>query len=77
MTTLQQEGHSAQVEIYLHVADRRLRVAQVGPDSMILRDQLDCPPSSAQVSISVDGHEEIHDIWLYEGIGQSRCVRFF
>jgi len=77
MTIVHSDGRSADVKIFLQIGGERLRVAQVGPNSMILRDLRKCPPgTSARVIISVDGHEDLHDIVLQRGIGDEAEVHF-
>jgi hypothetical protein len=76
MATIQ-EGYSAQVEIYLQVNGTRLAASCVGPDSITLREPRQLPPTQAQVVIVIDGHEKVHDVFLFEGqSGDSRQVRF-
>ena len=79
MGTSWANGYSAHVEIYLLVDGEPLRVAQVGPGSLILRDLREIPPgASAKLVIKIDDHNEEHDIILFEGASGSRQpVRFF
>jgi hypothetical protein len=60
----QDGGYSAEVELYLLVDGRRLPVAQVGKDFLILRDPVDVPSGYAELSITIDGNEQIHQIIL-------------
>ena len=75
----QQDGFSSRVRLQLRVRDQLLPVAQVGPDSLILRQTHEIPPSTlAQLLISVDGREETHDILLPEGVKKgSTQAKFF
>ena len=58
-------GYSSDVEIYLILADRKLPVSLVEGDVIILRDPEPVPNGHAQLSISVDGEAEIHDILIH------------
>ena len=64
MGILWKDGYSAHVEIYLIVGDEHLPVAQVGPNSLILRQPSELPAGHAQIVIKVDDHEEVHDVIL-------------
>lgn len=71
MTKLPSQGYSTRVKIYLLVDGRRLRVAQVGPSSLILREVEPAPPyTPAQVLICVDDTEDLYDVMLPDGIYQ-------
>jgi len=74
-----ENGYSAHVEIYLLVDGEPLRVAQVGPGSLILRDLREIPPgASAKLVIKIDDHNEEHDVILFEGASGSRqLVKYF
>jgi hypothetical protein len=68
MGTQWKDGYSAQVDLYLHVDGKRLRLAQVGPQFLILRDQCIIPAGAlAKIVIGVDGKEEEHDVVLHKG----------
>ncbi len=58
-------GYSSDVEIYLILEDRKLPVSLVEGDVIILREQEPVPNGHAQLSISVDGETEIHDILIH------------
>lgn len=60
----QDGGYSAEVEIYLLVDGRRLPVAQVGKDFLMLREPVDVPSGYAELCIVIDGNEQIHQIIL-------------
>ena len=61
------------------VDGEQLRVAQVGPDSLILRDlRVIAPSTSAKLVINIDDHHEEHDVVLFEGAsGTRQPVKFF
>ena len=48
-------GHSAKVEIRLRVQGMVLKVAQVGEESLILRDPCELPPCYGLIEIDADG----------------------
>jgi hypothetical protein len=62
------DGYSAQVDVHLHLGEQRLRVAQIGPDSFILREFCAIPPgTSAKIVIKVDDDEEERHVFLHRG----------
>lgn len=64
------------MRIFLHVNGRVLRVAQVGENSLILRDvYVTEPTSDAQVIIHVDGERRVYPVLLRKGI-QDKLVFF-
>ena len=73
------DGYSAEVEIYLLIDGRRLDVAQIAGDTLVLRDQQVIPPeTSATLVIKIDGHEEREQIFLQAGAESSEeLVPFF
>jgi len=71
-------GYSSDVEIYLCANGERLRVAQVGPSRLLLRDRRNIfPGTSAVILICIDGMEEEHHVMLDEGcVAESDVVNF-
>jgi len=61
-------GHSADVRMALLLNERSLPIAQLGPDFLFLAAPANYPPSTAEVLLSVDGHEERWAVRLPEGI---------
>ena len=61
-------GHSAVVRMRLVLNGHSLRIAQLGPDFLILREPADHPPSNAEITLVVDGNEERWPVHLSEGI---------
>ena len=61
-------GHAANVRMALLVNERRLPIAQLGPDFLFLAAPANSPPGLAKVLLSVDGHEERWTVRLPEGI---------
>lgn len=77
MIQLAKQAHSAKVRLRLLVNGDDLEVAQVGPDSCVLRDPRPHPPSDAQLIITVDGESETYNVFLCDGISaDSGEVRF-
>ncbi len=73
------DGYSAEVEIYLLIDGRRISVAQIAGDTLILRDQQPIPPGTmATLVIKIDDHEEREQIFLQAGAENSKeLVPFF
>lgn len=43
-------------------------VAKLGPDFVVLRDPIPHPPAEAELSLSIDGHEDRWRVELIDGI---------
>jgi hypothetical protein len=56
----------------LHLDGRTLAIAQLGPDFLILKDQIEHPPAEAEIAVSIDGHERCWRVRLDEGIQAKR-----
>jgi hypothetical protein len=61
-------GHSAEVCMRLLLDGHSLRIAQLGPDFLILREPTEHPPANAEITLAVDGKEERWLVHLPEGI---------
>lgn len=62
------DGYSTQVRLYLLVEGEQLRIAKIGSENFVLRDQLAIPASThAQLQIDVDGITELQDVFLPQG----------
>ncbi len=73
----ERQSHSSLVQIRLEVNGHVLRVAQVGEDSLILREPCQLPSSMGKIVITVDGQESEYLIFLHRGIApESRVVHF-
>jgi len=55
-------GYSSEVNIYLVVDGIQYPVAQVGPESLVLRESASVRSGHAQLVITVDGKAEFHDV---------------
>ena len=62
--------------MHLTIGGKRLSVGQMGPDFLIMDATEDCPPTVAQLYLSVDGNEREWPVFLPEGIsaGSRRVV---
>jgi hypothetical protein len=73
----ERERHSSLVQIRLEVNGQALQVAQVGENSLILREPCQLSKSPAKIVIVVDGQESEHSVFLHHGISSgSRVVHF-
>ena len=60
-------GHSADVRMRLLLNGFSLRIGQLGPDFLILREFREHPACEAEISLTVDGQEERWPVYLPEG----------
>lgn len=64
-------GYSSEVECHIQVADKALRIAQIGPKSFILRDGCELPPGTeGTIVITVDGDERKIHAFLQNGVAR-------
>lgn len=61
-------GYSAQVAIELRLPERTVRVAQMGPDFLLLAEPVDQAPCEAVVVLKVDQVGRSWSVFLPEGI---------
>lgn len=62
-------GYSSDVRIHLEIADKVLRIAQIGPKSFILRDHCEIPPGTeGTIVIKVDDRERKVHAFLQNGV---------
>lgn len=57
-------GYSADVKIHLVCGDRRYEVAEIGPDSMMLRNAPELPSGYAQIIFEIDGDRTVQDVFV-------------
>jgi hypothetical protein len=74
MGTRWKDGYSAHVELRLDLGDRVLKVAQVGPSSLILREPCDLEPCFGDLIIRVDDSVEKYRVALYEGASAKNAI---
>ena len=67
-------GHSADVRMFLYVNGDTLKIAQLGPEFIILRTPIEHEPTDAEISLSVDGNERRWAVRLVNGIRKD-CIR--
>jgi hypothetical protein len=74
-TAWEDGGYSSDVTIYVIVDGQRYDVAQIGPETLILRDAEAALSGPAQIVINVDGREEVHHVILFadESSGVELC----
>jgi hypothetical protein len=62
-------GYSPKVALTLKVAGRELALSDVGPKDVTVREACEgCPPSDAELLITVDDQTECYNIFLPHGI---------
>jgi hypothetical protein len=66
------DRYSAEVTLCLLIDGHELQISQVGPDMLILRDQLDTKTTNATLVITVDGNERRQEIVLPQGLSVGR-----
>jgi hypothetical protein len=78
METPTSNGHSARVELRLAINGAHYAVAQVGPNSLVLREACEIPPATiGELTIKIDDFERRHRIRLDDGATlASRTVSF-
>jgi hypothetical protein len=70
-------GYSSDVRLTLRVGDRLFDVGQVLPDRCMVRDPVDVDPGPAELTISVDGQDEVKNVMLRDGIRSGIREVFF
>lgn len=65
-------GYSADVRMHLRIAGRTVRIGQLGPEFIILRDAPDLPPSEGEITVSIDGRIRQWSVQLPDGISASK-----
>jgi hypothetical protein len=70
--TLKSPGHSAQVCMELRLNGQVLRIAQLGPDFLMLKQPFDHPPTEAEIYLRIDESESSWRVNLVEGISPDR-----
>jgi hypothetical protein len=73
------DGYSSAVSIHLEIDGQQLSVAQIGPDTLILREGVDIEPSSHGILIiDIDGTVEREEIVLPQGcFKNSTQIQYF
>jgi hypothetical protein len=68
---LKNAAHSADVRISLRLNGQVLRVAQLGPDFLVLQESIDHAPDDADIEMSIDGQQSRWPVRLIEGVATS------
>ena len=68
----QGNGYSADVRMQLSVNGHTIRIGQLGPDFLILRDAPDLPPSQAEITVSIDGRMRRWSVQLPDGVSAAQ-----
>ena len=63
--------HSAEVALSLITAHGTIRLAQIGPDYVIVAKPLDLPPCDAEIVMLIDEFEQRWPVRLIDGIRSS------
>lgn len=64
-------SHSADVQMHLSVNGHKMSIGRLGPDYVVLDASIDCPPTDAEISLSVDGKESHWEVRLLDGLSAS------
>lgn len=60
--TWEDGGYSADVRVHLVCEGKRYEVAELGPETMMLRNNEGLPQGHAQLVIEIDGDREVRDV---------------
>jgi len=77
MSIALERGFSATVSLRLHVGDEILKVASVGPDSIMLRDQRAVREGEAVLVIKIGDSEERTTVILNNSNAADGTVNYF
>jgi hypothetical protein len=64
--------HSAVVRMTLETAGQSIRVAQMGPDFLILKESVELPPCSGIVTLEVDDSIQTFEVNFPNGISHGK-----
>jgi hypothetical protein len=65
-------GYSADIRMHLSVNGQSFRIGQLGPDFLILDEQLEIPPTQGEITISIDGQIRRWQVQLPEGVSKAK-----
>jgi hypothetical protein len=60
-------GYSADVRMHLSLNGHVLKIAQLGPNFLVLKNATDHPPVDAEIAMCIDGQEDRWRVHLPEG----------
>ncbi len=61
-------GHSADVSMHLQVNGHSMRIAQMGPDFLLIYSDADYPSGVGRIFLKIDDCEREWDVFLPDGI---------
>jgi hypothetical protein len=67
-TTTSHGGHSAKVNMQLLLNGNSIRIEQLGPDFLIVKEPFDHPPADASLVLEVDDSRRTWNVRLPHGI---------
>jgi hypothetical protein len=65
-----QGSHSATVKLELRIGDSNFELAEIGPDSVYLRNPTSQPPCNAEVVMHIDGRRRVWNVHLPDGLSK-------
>jgi len=74
MSTIEEQGFSATVELELHLADQVIQLAQVGPDQCILATPQPIQAGRGEIVVTIDGHVQRTVVELDEPTADDACL---
>jgi len=66
------EGYSADVKMEVRIGDQVHPIAHLGPNFLILRYPIECPPTDAEITLSIDGQKSRWIVRLVDGLRSSQ-----
>ena len=64
-------SYSSTVQLELHAHGQIFPLAEIGPDSVYLREPAALPPCEAEVIMLIDGHQRTWRVFLPDGLSLS------
>jgi hypothetical protein len=68
MISIQEVGHSAEVQMHLVLNGPTLPISHLGPNYLRLKEPAELAPCDAQIVLVIDGHESRWPVHLPEGL---------
>lgn len=62
--TWQDGGYSAEIRAHLVCNGKKYEIAELGPGTMMLRNNEGLPQGHAQLVIEIDGDREVEDVFV-------------
>ncbi len=67
-------GHSATVRLELNVGDQVFELAEIGPDTVFLRNPISLPPCEAEIVMHIDGRRRVWRVDLPDGLSTDSAL---